>query len=82
MRCLVSLMPDQVELIVTGAVAKRAMLVEEFLKQHNECWPGPNRFISPTNFLTETVKCSCGAQLEVTILVKLVSQGYQPKKAA
>jgi hypothetical protein len=70
---------DQVEVIVSNVVYRRAALVEQFLVSHVECWPGATRMVPIGQTLSETVKCSCGAQLEVVILTKLVISSYQPK---
>ena len=70
---------DVVETIVSSVVARRALLFEQFLVEHSECYPGIDYKLQRTELLTRQGKCSCGAQLEATILVKLVSHGYQPK---
>lgn len=71
---------DLVEIIVSDNVARRARLFEQFLIEHQDCWPGP---IEGCKFsdknLVGNMKCSCGAWLEVTILTKLIVNGYQPK---
>ena len=69
---------DIVETIVSSVVARRAMLVEQFLMEHKECWPLPAVAYAKDHNLADA-KCSCGAQLEVVILTKLVVNSYQPK---
>ena len=52
------------------------MLFEQFLVEHAECWPGPPSQ-DKGELLSRIAKCSCGAQLESTILVKLVVDGHR-----
>lgn len=69
---------DLVERLTVSVVARRAMLLEQFLVAHGVCWPGPE--FSPETYTREPairiVKCSCGAQLEMIILTKLVVNSH------
>ncbi len=67
---------DQVEILVSSVLARRALLVEEFLRQHTEHWPGPQAYLYQHDAFKIDVKCSCGAQLEVVVLIKLVVNNH------
>lgn len=71
-------MPSIIDILVAQAVAKRAMLLEEWLTAHNECWPGPQIARSDEPFV-RCAKCSCGVQLEITLLITPVVNSYIPR---
>lgn len=71
---------DQLEVMCSNAISKRARLQEEFLVAHAACWPGVS-YTAQIGTLTSQMKCSCGGWLETTILVKVIPNGYDPRPA-
>ena len=63
---------DQVSQLAFEAAARRALLFEQWLVQHTECWPGPSVSATQDEPLAKQGKCTCGASIVVTITLALV----------
>lgn len=72
--------PDILTALTTAAVHRRAALLEQWLVEHHDCWPGPSVASPFAEPLVRHAKCSCGAELEVTLLILpvVVSTGGRP----
>ncbi len=62
-------MADTMHNLIFGAVMKRATLLEQWLVQHAEHYPGPHLEIPLHDSLTHNGRCSCGESIELTISI-------------
>jgi hypothetical protein len=76
-------MPDMVTALINQVVFRRTMIFVEWMEGHHGCqWPGPHFIYGSDRPLTQLVQCTCGDELEVTLVVTPVVRSRQPKSAA
>jgi hypothetical protein len=64
-------MADIYTSLMQAVVMKRATLLEQWIVQHKEHYPGPQLQTYADDFTISTARCSCGESIELVIVIGL-----------
>ena len=67
-------MADILTTLIQSAVLKKAALMEQWMVQHAECYPGPSVEFQTDKYNVTTAHCSCGESFEVATVVSTLSR--------